>query len=54
MSGEMKCKVCGYIYYPEKGEPRGDIKAGTQWENIPDRFKCPSCGAPKKMFNPYS
>ncbi|OQD58082.1 rubredoxin [Methanobrevibacter arboriphilus JCM 13429 = DSM 1125] len=52
MSGRMKCKVCGYIYDPEKGEPRAKVEPGTEWENVPDKFKCPSCGAPKRMFKP--
>ncbi len=45
-----KCKVCGYIYDPEKGEPRSDIAPGTAFEDIPKNWKCPSCGAPKRMF----
>lgn len=52
MSGRMKCKVCGYIYDPEKGESRKNVEPGTEWGNIPDSFKCPSCGAPKRMFKP--
>ncbi|MCL2687360.1 MAG: rubredoxin [Methanobrevibacter sp.] len=48
----MKCKVCGYIYNPEVGESRGKIEAGTEWEDVHDSFKCPSCGAPKRMFKP--
>lgn len=52
MSGRMKCKVCGYIYDPEKGEPRANVEPGTEWEDVPDKFKCPSCGAPKRMFKP--
>lgn len=50
MSGRMKCKVCGYIYDPEKGESRQNVEKGTVWEDVPDNFKCPSCGAPKRMF----
>lgn len=46
----FKCKVCGYVYDSEKGEPKRDIAAGTQWNDIPDGFKCPSCGAAKRMF----
>ena len=52
MSGNMKCKVCGYIYKPEVGESRKDVAPGTEWEDVPESFKCPSCGAPKKMFKP--
>ncbi|MDR0900093.1 MAG: rubredoxin [Methanobrevibacter sp.] len=50
MSENMKCKVCGYIYYLEKGEPRKDLEPGTSWEDVPESFTCPSCGAAKKMF----
>ncbi|MGL4669449.1 MAG: rubredoxin [Methanobacteriaceae archaeon] len=50
MSQKMKCKVCGYIYNPAKGESRANIEAGTEWGDVPDSFLCPSCGAPKRMF----
>jgi len=52
MSEKMKCKLCGYVYDPEKGEARRDLEPGTQWEDVPENFKCPSCGAPRRMFNP--
>lgn len=45
-----KCKLCGYIYDPERGEPRSNIEPGTAFEDIPENWKCPSCGAPKRMF----
>lgn len=52
MSGKMKCKICGYIYDPKKGESRRNIESGTEWEEVPDSFYCPLCGAPKKNFRP--
>lgn len=48
---EYKCKVCGYVLDTEKGEARKDVAPGTSWEEIGEGFKCPLCGAPKKMFN---
>jgi len=30
------CKVCGYVYDPEKGDPDGGIAPGTKFEDIPD------------------
>jgi flavin reductase (DIM6/NTAB) family NADH-FMN oxidoreductase RutF/rubredoxin len=45
-----KCNVCGYLYDPEKGDPDGGIKPGTPFEEIPDNWVCPVCGAPKDMF----
>ena len=44
------CQVCGYIYEPEKGDPDGKIAPGTAFENLPDSWVCPVCGAPKDQF----
>jgi rubredoxin len=46
------CKVCGYIYDPADGDPDGNIAADTQFEDLPDDWVCPTCGAPKDMFKP--
>lgn len=45
-----QCSVCGYIYDPEKGDPEGGIKPGTRFEDIPDDWTCPVCGASKDQF----
>ncbi len=47
---KWKCKVCGYIYDPENGDPDGDIPPGTPFDKLPDTWVCPMCGAPKDMF----
>jgi rubredoxin len=47
---QYKCNVCGYIYGPEKGDPDGGIKPGTPFDEIPDSWACPVCGATKDMF----
>ena len=47
---KYKCTVCGYIYDPEQGDPDGDIKPGTAFEDIPDDWVCPVCGAAKDQF----
>ena len=47
------CTVCGYIYDPEKGDLDGGIKPGTSFEDIPDDWVCPVCGAQKSLFEPY-
>ena len=46
------CNICGYIYDPEKGDPQHGIEAGTAFEDIPDNWVCPVCGATKKDFSP--
>ncbi|MCK4402514.1 MAG: rubredoxin [Dehalococcoidia bacterium] len=47
---KYKCTVCGYIYDPELGDPDGGIKPGTPFEQIPDDWVCPVCGASKDKF----
>jgi len=47
---KYECTVCGYIYDPELGDPDGGIKPGTPFEEIPDDWVCPVCGASKEQF----
>jgi flavin reductase (DIM6/NTAB) family NADH-FMN oxidoreductase RutF/rubredoxin len=44
------CKVCGYVYDPNKGDPENGIEPGTKFEDIPDDWVCPVCGASKADF----
>ncbi len=46
---KYKCTVCGYIYDPDIGDPPR-AAPGTAFENLPDDWVCPVCGAPKDMF----
>jgi len=45
------CDVCGYVYNPEEGDPDNGVKPGTAFEDIPDDWVCPLCGAPKSEFS---
>ena len=47
---KWKCTVCGYIYDPEVGDPKADIEPGVPFENLPDDWVCPECGATKDLF----
>ncbi len=47
---KWKCSVCGYVYDPEAGDPDGDVPAGAPFENLPDDWVCPVCGASKDQF----
>jgi len=47
---KYKCTICGYIYDPENGDPDSGIPAGTPFEELPDNWVCPICGAPKEQF----
>jgi len=44
------CSVCGYLYDPEDGDPDNGIDPGTAFEDLPDDWTCPVCGASKDQF----
>jgi len=44
------CSICGYIYDPDLGDKDGDIPPGTAFEDLPDDWTCPRCGASKSEF----
>jgi rubredoxin-NAD+ reductase len=44
------CSVCGWEYDEEVGDPDNGIDPGTEFEDLPDDFECPLCGAGKEDF----
>lgn len=44
------CVICGFVYEEEKGRPEEGIPSGTRWEDVPENWKCPDCGAAKSDF----
>jgi flavin reductase (DIM6/NTAB) family NADH-FMN oxidoreductase RutF/rubredoxin len=47
---KYECLVCGWIYDPALGDPDGGIAPGTKFEDIPEDWECPVCGAKKSDF----
>ena len=45
-----QCTVCSYVYDPGKGDPGNGVAPGTAFEDLPDEWDCPICGADKDMF----
>jgi rubredoxin len=41
---------CGYIYDPAVGDEDNAVSAGTAWEDVPENWVCPLCGAEKEAF----
>ncbi|MEG2993076.1 MAG: rubredoxin [Bacilli bacterium] len=39
---KYRCTICGYIYDNEKEK--------IKFEELPENWVCPLCGAPKSMF----
>jgi len=50
---KWQCSTCGTIYDEALGDPDGGIPRGTRFEDIPDSWICPNCGASKDAFMPY-
>ncbi len=46
------CNICGWVYDPAIGDPHGGVPPGTSFEDIPDTWFCPICGARKADFSP--
>ena len=46
------CTICGYVYDPALGDPDNGVDPGTAWEDVPEDWECPVCGATKEDFEP--
>jgi rubredoxin len=44
------CNVCGHVYDEALGDEAAGLTAGTRWEDIPEDWSCPDCGATKADF----
>ena len=45
------CDLCGWEYDEARGYEEEGIAPGTKFEDLPDDFVCPLCGASKDMFS---
>ena len=49
---KYECDPSGYVYDPAEGDPDNDIAPGTAFEDLPEDWVCPVCGAGKEEFKP--
>lgn len=47
---KWRCTICNYVYDPAKGDLGNGVAVGTSFEELPDGWVCPICGADKDMF----
>lgn len=47
---KWECQPCGYVYDPQEGDPDNGVNPGTAFEDIPEDWACPVCGAGKDAF----
>lgn len=48
---KYECDRCGYVYDPLTGDPENGIEVGTAFEDLPEDWVCPDCGASKDEFS---
>ena len=44
------CSLCGWVYDEATGDPENGIAPGTRFEDLPEDFVCPLCGAGTEDF----
>ncbi len=49
---KYRCILCSYVYDPAVGDPDNGVPPGTAFEDVPDEWVCPECGAGKEDFEP--
>jgi rubredoxin len=42
-----RCTICDHIYDPAIGDSDSGVPPGTPFENLPQDWVCPDCGATK-------
>jgi len=47
---QWQCIFCGHCYDEALGWPDDGIAPGTRWEDVPDDWACPECGASKSDY----
>ncbi|MCD1293746.1 rubredoxin [Methanocella sp. CWC-04] len=45
-----RCTICEYVYDPADGDTQYPVPPGTAFEDLPDDWTCPLCGAEKALF----
>ena len=46
----LMCIICGWMYDEKNGSPEDGLAPGTRWEDVPEDWLCPDCGAGKEDF----
>ncbi len=50
MPMKHQCRDCIYAYDSQRGDPMHGIPPGTKFDELPEDWLCPVCGAKKARF----
>ncbi|XP_057515771.1 uncharacterized protein LOC130797259 [Amaranthus tricolor] len=53
-TGIYECRSCGYRYDESAGDPSYPIAPGLPFGQLPEDWRCPTCGAAKSFFESKS
>ncbi|XP_008666935.1 rubredoxin [Zea mays] len=53
-SGVHECRSCGYRYDQAAGDPSYPVPPGLPFAQLPDDWRCPTCGAAQSFFESKS
>jgi len=48
---KFRCRYCSHIYDEKFGDPDSGIAPGARFEDIPEEWVCPECGAAKVDYD---
>jgi rubredoxin len=46
----MECRICWYLYDPAEGDPIGQVRPDTAFDDLADDWRCPRCDSDKSSF----
>ncbi|XP_074311481.1 uncharacterized protein LOC141647257 [Silene latifolia] len=53
-TGIYECRSCGYKYDEAAGDPSYPVPPGLPFAQLPEDWRCPTCGAAKSFFDSKS
>jgi rubredoxin len=48
---KWQCLLCAFSYDEALGMPEEGVPPGTRWQDVPESWSCPDCGATKSDFH---
>lgn len=48
---KYRCRYCSHVYDEAMGDPATGIAPGTRYEDLPEDWSCPECGAMRSDYD---
>ena len=47
----FRCRFCSHVYDERLGDPETGVAPGTLFNDLPEEWMCPECGATKEDYD---